>query len=151
MERLTSRRRDDYIGSLIFRCGTVSHRPPGTGKTSTLLALLNSLYLRECVQLPSNTPQFTTRLIRLNDGTRGVCRFFSQAHAAHAGYARYKAYYEALLQRGEEAWRQAARMKPRILVSAPSNIAVDSIMQRSRRGRIDTGREGGIDTRREGT
>ncbi|KAG5189840.1 AAA domain-containing protein, partial [Tribonema minus] len=76
---------------------TLVKGPPGTGKTTTLVALLNALHVRE-----------------------------------------FNAYYRAMLALAraapgaavDAAWEALRRRKPHILVVAPSNAAVDNVLQR---------------------
>ncbi|CAH0480271.1 unnamed protein product [Peronospora belbahrii] len=75
---------------------TLIKGPPGTGKTTTLKGLLNSLHLRE-----------------------------------------YNRYYNAVLDVARrpdnetaKAWAQVEKEKPHILVTAPSNAAVDNIVSK---------------------
>lgn len=80
--------------------------PPGTGKTKTILGLLNGIHLREY-----NT--YYEELLLLFLGPAG---------------------YPLLQKNSDAGWIElishAAKSKPRILVVAPSNVAVDHIMER---------------------
>ena len=75
---------------------TLIKGPPGTGKTTTLNGLLNSIHLREYQRFYKSV----LRISQLDDDK------------TDQGWVRYK------------------EAKPHILVTAPSNVAVDNIVQR---------------------
>lgn len=80
--------------------------PPGTGKTATILGVLNSIHLKEY-------SFYHDRLIETLIGDRGM-------------RARNEQGFGSLLNLLSEL----SKLKPHILVTAPSNVAVDNIIQR---------------------
>eukprot|EP01039_Chlorochromonas_danica_P005350 gene5350-5886_t len=85
---------------------TLIQGPPGTGKTSTIIGLLNALHMREY-------NQYYDHLLKVFLGPQGLaCRAKGDEHS----------------------WLQLLahlnKNKPRILIVAPSNVAVDNIILR---------------------
>ncbi len=86
--------------------------PPGTGKTSTVLGILNTIHIREY-------NKYYELVMKAILGREGIqCR--------HATYKENKFNEQPLLQ----LITRLAKTKPHILVVAPSNIAVDNIIER---------------------
>lgn len=85
---------------------TLIQGPPGTGKTTTILGILNSIHIREHDNYYSN-------LLKTFLSHRGL---------------------DCHLHGDEKQWIELltadAKHKPRILVVAPSNVAVDNIVER---------------------
>jgi len=78
--------------------------PPGTGKTTTLCLILNALHLRE----------FQAYYTRVGDAAWAACRT-----SARGG------------DDDPSAWlKELADSRPHILVCAPSNVAVDNVVER---------------------
>jgi len=77
---------------------TLIKGPPGTGKTTTLVSILNALHLRQYQEYYNSIERIVTGS---DDST----------------------YYEELA-----ALNKAAEMKPRILVCAPSNAGIDNVI-----------------------
>ncbi len=86
--------------------------PPGTGKTSTVLGILNTIHIREY----NKYYELVMKAILGREGTK--CR--------HATYKENKFNDQPLLQ----LITRLAKTKPHILVVAPSNVAVDNIIER---------------------
>ena len=86
--------------------------PPGTGKTSTVLGILNTMHIREY----NKYYELVMKSILGREGTQ--CRY--------ASYKENKFNEQPLLQ----LITRLAKTKPHILVVAPSNVAVDNIIER---------------------
>jgi senataxin len=81
--------------------------PPGTGKTSTVVGMLNALHIIEY-------DKYYNRCLKIVLGPEGVrCRTST-----------------ADPQPWQQLIAQLGKHKPHILVTAPSNVAVDNILQR---------------------
>jgi len=95
--------------------------PPGTGKTHTVLGLLNTLHLKQynC---------FYARVVKEVMGSRGLaCRCLCRALATGAD--------DASTSNGIIQWLNllaeiSVHHKPHVLVTAPSNTAIDNICSR---------------------
>ena len=86
---------------------TLIQGPPGTGKTSTLIGILNAIHLREY-------NKYYTLALSTILGPEGLkCRQSTNPNASWLNLA-----------------ARLSKLKPHILVTAPSNIAVDNIIQR---------------------
>ena len=85
---------------------TLVQGPPGTGKTSTLLGMLNAIHLRE------------------------YNKYYAFAIATVIGPEGWKCRQSANNKLWLNLVSSLSKLKPHILVTAPSNIAVDNIIQR---------------------
>jgi len=83
---------------------TLIKGPPGTGKTTTLVALLNALHLRQMNQYNERVRKIIIDSSTISTGKRKM------------------------------ALAEAAKGKPRILVCAPSNNAIDNVIQKITQG-----------------
>eukprot|EP01036_Dinobryon_divergens_P030769 gene30770-40065_t len=86
---------------------TLIQGPPGTGKTSTLIGILNAIHLREY-------NKYYTLALSTILGPEGLkCRQSINPNTSWLNLA-----------------ARLSKLKPHILVTAPSNIAVDNVIQR---------------------
>ena len=117
---------------------TLIQGPPGTGKTTTAIGILNAVHL-------AAYHRYYELLLSAVLGSEGVaCRNFRTSGGSEGPYSNSGGGSVGPLPPGHDPmpWVQlvsrVAKAKPRMLVAAPSNVAVDNILQRiMQRGFLD--------------
>lgn len=95
---------------------TLVQGPPGTGKTSTIIGMLNTVHLREY-------NRYYQELIEVFTNQQKLLKYQQQMASIHGSSITKEQFIVHVMQ-------QYSKSKPRILIVAPSNIAVDNIITR---------------------
>jgi senataxin len=137
-ESFNDSQRAAIIEATTNRGFTLVKGPPGTGKTATLKGMLNALHMREY-------QRFYKAIVEIAEKDDG---FGTEVRAVRPHCSRHRVYgtmvwrytgecWRALTlcsilstQRHQVAWQNYSKLKPRLLVAAPSNVAVDNIVSR---------------------